>query len=161
MPVDDILALDELTDDGAPNPRGRGRSSWIVFAALGFACVFVVVEIFANLGIKDSIGHAEQTLTVAQAAAGRVSAADGDLNGADPTRMEAVEPSLQWIAGSDQATGLDEVSVATQNGDWGAAVEARPGACFYLHLTSGGATYYGVGTSCTGQEALQATDPRW
>jgi hypothetical protein len=161
MPVDDILALDELTDDGAPNPRGRGRSSWIVFAALGFACVFVVVEIFANLGIKDSIGHAEQTLTVAQAAAGRVSAADGDLNGADPTRMEAVEPSLQWIAGSDQATGLDEVSVATQNGDWGAAVEARPGACFYLHLTSDGATYYGVGTSCTGQEALQATDPRW
>jgi hypothetical protein len=161
MPVDDILALDELTDDGAPNPRGRSRSSWIVFAALGFACVFVVVEIFANLGIKDSIGHAEQTLTVAQAAAGRVSAADGDLNGADPTRMEAVEPSLKWIAGSDQATGLDEVSVATQNGDWGAAVEARPGACFYLHLTSGGATYYGVGTSCTGQEALQATDPRW
>jgi len=70
MPVDDTLTLDELTDDGAPMPRGRGRSSWIVFAALGFACVFVVVEIFANLAIKDSIGHAEQTLTVNTAAAG-------------------------------------------------------------------------------------------
>jgi hypothetical protein len=161
VPVDDTLALDELTDDGAPSPRGRGRSAWIVFAALGFACVFVVVEIFANLGVKDSIGHAEQTLTVAQAAAERVSAADGDLNGADHTRMSAVEPSLQWIAGGDQATGLNEVSVATGNGDWGAAVEARPGACFYLHLTSDGNTFYGVGTSCTGQEALQATDPRW
>ena len=161
MPVDDTLALDELTDDGAPNPRGRGRSSWVVFAALGFACVFVVVEIFANLGIKDSIGHAEQTLTIAQAAAGRVSAADGDLNGADHTRMEAVEPSLQWIAGTDQATGLNEVSIATQNGEWGAAVEARPGACFYLHLTGDGGTFYGVGTTCTGQEALQATDPQW
>ena len=161
MPVDDILELDELTDDGAPMPRRRGRSAWIVFAALGFACVFVVVEIFANLGIKDSIGHAEQTLTVAQAAAGRVDAADGNLNGADHTRMDAVEPSLQWIAGGDQATGLNEVSVATDNGDWGAAVEARPGACFYLHLTSEGGTFYGVGTSCTGQEALQATDPRW
>jgi hypothetical protein len=161
MPVDDALALDELTDDGAPAPRGRGRSAWIVFAALGFSCVFVVVEIFANLGIKDSIGHAEQTLTVAQAAAGRVSAVDGDLNGADHIRMEAVEPSLQWIAGGDQATALDEVSVATSNGDWGAAVEARPGACFYLHLTGDGETFYGVGTSCTGQEALQATDPSW
>jgi len=161
MPVDDALALDELTDDGAPAPRGRGRSAWIVFAALGFACVFVVVEIFANLGIKDSIGHAEQTLTIAQTAAGRVSAADGDLNGADHTRMAAVEPSLQWIAGGDQATGLDEVSVATENGDWGAAVEARPGACFYLHLTSDGGTFYGVGTSCTGQEALRATEPSW
>jgi hypothetical protein len=161
MPVDDTLALDELTDDGAPQPRGRGRSSWIVFAALGFACVFVVVEIFANLGIKDSIGHAEENLTIAQAAAGRVSAADGNLNGADHTRMEAIEPSLQWIAGGDQATGLNEVSVATENGDWGAAVEARPGACFYLHLTGDGGTFYGVGTSCTGQEALQATDSRW
>jgi len=161
MPVDDTLTLDELTDGGAPMPRSRGRSSWIVFAALGFACVFVVVEIFANLGIKDSIGHAEQTLTVAQAAAGRVAAADGSYRGADHTRLEAVEPSLQWIAGGDQATGIDEVSVATANGDWGAAVEARPGACFYLHLTGDGATFYGVGTSCTGQQALQATDPRW
>jgi hypothetical protein len=161
MPVDDALALDELTDDGAPAPRGRGRSAWIVFAALGFACVFVVVEIFANLGIKDSIGHAEQTLTVAQAAAGRAFTADGSFNGADHTRMAAVEPSLQWIAAGDQATGLNEVSVATQDGNWGAAVEARPGACFYLHLTSDGGTFYGVGTSCTGQEALQATDPSW
>lgn len=161
MPVDDSLALDELTDDGAPLPRARGRSAWIVFAALGFACVFVVVEIFANLGIKDSIGHAEQTLTVAQAAAGRVAAADGNYSDADHLRLAAVEPSVQWIAGGDQATGIDEVSVATANGDWAAAVEARPGACFYLHVTSEGTTYYGVGTSCTGQQALQATDPRW
>lgn len=161
MPVDDSLALDELTDDGAPLPRARGRSAWIVFAALGFACVFVVVEIFANLGIKDSIGHAEQTLTVAQAAAGRVAAADGNYSDADHLRLEAVEPSLQWIAGGDQATGIDEVSVATANGDWAAAVEARPGACFYLHVTREGTTYYGIGTSCTGQQALQATDPRW
>src|SRR5436853_6177793 len=149
MPVDDTLALDELTDDGAPAPRGRGRSSWIVFAALGFACVFVVVEIFANLGIKDSIGHAEQTLTIAQAAAGRVSAADGSLNGADHTRMDAVEPSLQWIAGSDQATGPNEVSVATENGEWGAAVQARPGACFHLHLTTVRGPRYSVGPSRT------------
>src|SRR5437868_15389097 len=99
MPVDDTLALDELTDDGAPAPRRRGPSAWIVFAALGFACVFVVVEIFANLGTKDSSGHAEQTLTVAQAAAGRVDAADGNLIGSDHSRMDAVEPSLPWLGG--------------------------------------------------------------
>jgi len=157
----DALALDELTDDGAPLPRERGRSAWIVFAALGFACVFVVVEIFANLGIKNSIGHAEQTLTVAQAAAGRVAAADGGYDGADHVRLEAEEPSLQWVAGGEQSSGLDQVSVATANGDWGAAVQARPGACFYLHLTGDGATFYGVGTSCTGQDALRATDPHW
>jgi len=161
MPVDDTLVADELTDDGAPLPQSRGRSAWIVFAAIGFACMFVVVEIFANLGIKDSIGHAEQTLTVAQGAAARVAAADGSYQDADHLRLAAVEPSLQWIAGGDEATGLNEVSVATSNGDWGAAVEARPGACFYLHVTSEGTTLYGVGISCTGQEALRATDPRW
>jgi hypothetical protein len=161
VPVDNALALDELTDDGAPPPSGRGRSSWIVFAALGFACVFVVVEIFANLGIKDTIGHAEETLTVAEAAAGTVVANDGSLSDADHVRLAAVEPSLQWIAGGEQSSGLDQVSVATANGDWGAAVLARPGACFYLHLTADGATYYGVGASCTGQDALRATDPRW
>jgi len=161
MPVDDILVADELTDDDAPLPRSRGRSAWIVFAAIGFACMFVVVEIFANLGIKDSIGHAEQTLTVAQEAAARVAASDGSYQDADHLRLAAVEPSLQWIAGGDQATGVNEVSVATSNGDWGAAVEARPGACFYLHVTSDGTTLYGVGISCTGQEALRAIDPRW
>ena len=109
MPVDDTLVLDELTDDGAPLPRGRGRSSWIVFAALGFACVFVVVEIFANLGLKDTIGHAEHTLTVAQAAAGTVATNDGSLDDADHLRLAAVEPSLQWIPGGEQSTGLDQV----------------------------------------------------
>ena len=109
-----------------------------MFAALGFACVFVVVEIFANLGIKDTIGHAEHTLTVAQAAAGTVVANDGSLSDADHIRLAAVEPSLQWIPGGEQSSGLDQVSVATANGDWGAAVLARPGACFYLHLTGEG-----------------------
>ena len=41
------------------------------------------------------------------------------------------------------------------------AVQAKPGACFYLHRTGAGEVFYGVGTVCTGQEALQATDPRW
>src|SRR3954452_13446616 len=120
MPVGDAFSVDELADGGATLPPRRGRSSWIVFAAMGFPSLFVVVEIFANLGIKDSIGHAEQTLTVAQAAAARVAAADGSYRDADHIRLEAAEPSLQWIAGGDQATGIDQVSVATANGDWGA-----------------------------------------
>ena len=67
MPVDDIV-LDEPATEGAP-PRLGGRGFWVVAAALVFASVFVIVEIFANLGMKDTIGHAEHSLEVAQAAA--------------------------------------------------------------------------------------------
>jgi len=57
--------------------------------------------------------------------------------------------------------GLGDVSVATRPASWAAAVQARPGACFYLHLTDGGEVLYGVGTVCTGATAMNATDPRW
>jgi hypothetical protein len=51
--------------------------------------------------------------------------------------------------------------LATEDAAWGIAVQAKPGACFYVHETGSGDVFYGVGTLCTGQEALQATDPRW
>ena len=65
------------------------------------------------------------------------------------------------MPGSEESTGLDQVSVATAGSAWGAAVQARPGACFYLHLTGTDTVLYGVGTVCTGQEALQASDTQW
>lgn len=161
MPVDDVIVDEVATDDGPPPARLGGRGFWLVTAALLFGCVFLVVEIFANFGTKDTIAHAEHTLGVAKAAADRIRDADGSYAGADAVRLGAVEPSLTWVTGSDQSTGLDQVSVATQGSEWGAAVEARPGACFYLHLSDRGRTLYGVGTLCTGQEALQASDSQW
>ena len=159
MPVDDIV-LDEPATEGAP-PRLGGRGFWVVAAALVFASVFVIVEIFANLGMKDTIGHAEHSLEVAQAAADSIRDSDGSLADADHLRLAAVEPSLSWVPGSEESTGLDQVSVATAGPSWGAAVQARPGACFYLHLTGTGTVLYGVGTVCTGQEALHANDTQW
>jgi hypothetical protein len=161
MPVDDVLLDDLATADDPAPARAGGRGFWVVLAALAFASVFMVVEIFANFGVKDTIAHAEHSLDVARAAADQVKEADGSYGDADHLRLAAVEPSLQWVPGAEQSTGLDQVSVATSGAAWGAAVEARPGACFYLHLTSAGAVFYGVGTVCTGQEALQASDPRW
>jgi hypothetical protein len=98
---------------------------------------------------------------VARVAADRVRDTDGSYADADAIRLAAVEPSLAWVAGDEQSAGLDQVSVAIQGSEWGAAVEARPGACFYLHLTDQARAQYGVGTVCTGQQALQASDPQW
>jgi hypothetical protein len=159
MPVD---VLPEVATHDEPDARRLGgRGFWVVFGSLAFASVFVLVEIFANLGMKDTIAHAEHSLGLAQVAADQVRAADGTLGHADQVRLGAIEPDLRFVAGGEQSTALDEVSVATAGDGWGAAVQARPGACFYLHLSGADTVLYGVGTVCTGQEALQASDPRW
>jgi hypothetical protein len=161
VPVDDVV-LDQVATEGAPPPaRLGGRGFWIVTAALAFASVFMVVEIFANFGTKDTIAHAEHSLDVAKAAADRIEESDGSYADADHIRLAAVEPVLAWVPGDEASTGLDQVSVATAGSGWGAAVQARPGACFYMHVTDTGMVLYGVGTVCTGQEALRASDPRW
>ena len=161
MPVDDDLALDDVEASSAPAASGRRRGFWIVFGAMAFGCLFVVIEIFANFGMKDTIAHAEHSLRVAQAAAERVRELDGSVADADQVRLSAVEPSLRWIAGDVPSDGLDTASVATTVDAWAAAVQARPGACFYLRLQDEDIVLYGVGTVCTGEEALQASDDRW
>ena len=87
----------------------HNRGFWLVVGSIGLACVLLVAAILYNAPMKETIGHAEATLRVAQAA----------------------------------------------------AVQARPGACFYIHLTDAGDVFYGVGTVCTGSVAMRATDPRW
>lgn len=160
MPVD--VVIDEVATEDAPPPsRLGGRGFWVVAAALTFASVFMVVEIFANFGMKDTIAHAEHSLDVAKTAADEIKASDGSYGDADQLRLAVVEPSLAWVPGAEESTGLDRVSVATEGSAWGAAVQARPGACFYLHVNDAGTVLYGVGTVCTGEEALRASDPRW
>lgn len=161
MPVDDDLEVGRATDaDDAASPRSN-RGFWLVAGALGFACVFVLIEIFANFGTKDTIAHAEATLRAAQAAVGSAASTEGSVARLDATRLATIEPALAWVPGTEASDDLDEVSFQTRGAAWAAAVQARPGACFYLHETGSGEVFYGVGTVCTGEEALRATDPRW
>jgi hypothetical protein len=160
MPVDSDLVTSTTPAPDADAPARRSnRGFWIVTGALVFSCVFVVIEIFANFGTKDTIAHAEFSLRKAQTAVG--TAGQQGTAEIDPVRMAAIEPTLLWVDGDQESTGLQVVSLATQGAAWGVAVMAKPGACFYLHQTGSGEVFYGVGTVCTGQEALQATDPRW
>jgi hypothetical protein len=159
VPVDDdiLTSTTPAPDADAPSRRST-RGFWLVAGAIGLSCVFVLIEIFANFGTKDTIAHAEFTLRKAQTAIGVVQSRDGTV---DPRGMTTVEPTVLWVEGDRESTGLEVVSFATQDAAWGIAVQAKPGACFYLHQTGAGDVYYGVGTVCTGDEALQATDPRW
>jgi hypothetical protein len=142
-------------------PERHNRGFWLVAGSIGLACVFLVAAILYNAPMKETIGHAEDTLRVAQAAAQRIHDASGSFASAGAAALAAADLSHTYRDGATASTGLDDVSIATGPNSWAAAVQARPGACFYLHLTDAGDVFYGVGTVCTGSVAMHATDPRW
>jgi hypothetical protein len=139
----------------------HNRGFWLVVGGIGLASVLLVAAILYNAPMKETIGHAEDTLRVAQAAAQRIHDSGGSFGSADAAALAAADPSHTYRGGTTPSIGLDDVSIATGPASWAAAVQARPGACFYLHLTDGGEVLYGVGTVCTGSAAMNATEPRW
>lgn len=142
-------------------PERHNRGFWLVVGTIGLACVLLVAAILYNAPMKETIGHAEDTLRAAQGAAQRIHDASGSFGSADAAAIAAEDPSHTYRDATTASSGLDDVSIATGPTSWAAAVQARPGACFYLHLTDAGDVFYGVGTVCTGSVAMNATDPRW
>jgi hypothetical protein len=151
-----VDGLDDLADLRPPS----NRKFWLVMCAMGVACVFVLVEIFANLGIKESIAHAQSSLRDGQAIAEAIQHDDGMLTTADAAGMASETDALTFVGPDEPSTDLDELSVAAGTTEWAAAVQVRPGACFYLHI-DGDTVTYGAGTICTGRAGLEAVDDRW
>jgi hypothetical protein len=162
---DDILeAYDhELGPERSP-PKSSNRGFWLVAGTLLIACVVVVVEIFANRPIADSIAHAQFDLNAARDAALKIKGTSGSYAGANADGIDRArldEGRLTAVGPDEVSSDLYEISVYADETTWAAAVSARPGACFYLKLQVGVAPRYGAGTTCTGREALNARDDRW
>lgn len=161
MAADDelIRAYDE---ELGPEPMIRSsRGFWLVAGTLLVGGMFLIVEIFANRHLANSIGHAQDSLRRAQAAAEIALSRTASFQEADPASLEDDVPDLSFLPADEESFGLDVVSVAASDRSWAAAVQARPGACFYIHLAVGEDARYGAGTECTGEAALLANDPRW
>jgi hypothetical protein len=159
---DDILnAYEHELADVRP-PAGRSnRGFWIVATTIGLACVLLVGEIFANKPIGDAIGHAEHTLRTVQGDAERIQGQTGSFEDADAAGLTARDSDLTFRAADEPSSGLDDVSVIASGTEWAAAVQARPGACFYIRLAVGEDPRFGSGTTCTARAALGANDTRW
>lgn len=159
-----IEAYEEEFSSQTPTRRSN-RGFWLVLGTLLVASILMLVEIFANRPIADTIGHAQHSLRVAQAGAERQLAETGSFSTADAEGLAASgageADGLTFVAADQPSIGLDSISVYASDSEWAAAVEARPGACFYLHLRAGEDDLYGVGTVCTADVARTATDPRW
>jgi hypothetical protein len=161
MAADDelIRAYDE---ELGPEPAPRSNKGfWVVAGTMLLGGMFLLVEIFANRPLANSIGHAQDSLRRAQAAAEIVYSRTASFEGADPGSLEDDVPDLSFLPGNEGSFGLDVVSVSASDTAWAAAVQTRPGACFYIHLRVGEDPRYGAGTECTGEAALRAEDPRW
>ncbi len=154
----------ELAGSEEPRPR-RNRGFLLVAGTLALACVFMVAEIFANRSIGDDIGTAQHDLRVAQMGAQRVFAeqgsyAEADAAGLTQARIDGGE--LRYEEAGTTPNALGTVSVYANGITWAAAVQVRPGACFYLKLNAGAQDpLYGVGTVCTANEALTSKEDRW
>ena len=157
---DEILRAYEAEFQPEPPVRGN-RGFWLVIGVLLAASVFLVVEILAHRPLADTIGHAQATLRRAQRAAETIRSETGDFADADATGLTTAAPSIRFRVSDEPSAGLDEVSVAASERTWAAAVQARPGACFYLRLEIGEDPRYGSGATCTGEAALLAAEPRW
>ena len=154
----------ELGNEPRP-PRGSNRGFWIVLGTIVAASAIILVEIFANRPIANSIGRAQHDLRVAQGEAESLLAETGSFEGADAAALSAAEldGGALSVVGPDQVSaGLGEISVYADASTWAAAVSARPNACFYLKLVEGlDDPLYGSGTRCTAREALDAQGSRW
>lgn len=161
---DEILEAYEQ-ELGGTNGPGRKRGFPVVIGVLGLSCVFLLVEIFANRSIPNDIGTAQHDLRVAQAAATRVFAGTGSYATADSDGLNATVGDVEgidYVAADEPSGSLRQVSVYTNGVTWSAAVQVRPGACFYLKLTAGETDpLYGSGTECTARQALTSKDDRW
>jgi len=157
---DDVIRAYEEEFGPEPTPRSN-RGFWIVAGTLLVSGVFIIVEIFANRPLANSIGHAQDSLRRAEAAAETVYEDSGSFQNADAEALREDVTGLSFRSGDESSAGLDDVSVSASDTAWAAAVQVRPGACFYIRLGTGADPRYGAGTECTGDVALLAHDPRW
>jgi hypothetical protein len=161
MAIDDeVIRASEEEFGPEPAPRSN-RGFWIVAGTLLVSGVFLIVEIFANRPLANTIGHAQSTLRRAEAAAKAVYDRSGSFQEADAGALNEDVIDLSFRSGDASSVGLDDVSISASDTVWAAAVQVRPGACFYIKLGAGEDPRYGAGTECTGEVALLARDPRW
>ena len=157
---DDVIRRYEEEFRPEPAPRSN-RGFWIIAGTFLVSGVFLIVQIFANRPLATSIGHAQSTLRRAQAAAELAHDRTGSFGAADAGGLAEDVPDLTVRSGHEPSVGLDDVSVSASDDVWAAAVQVRPGACFYIRLGDGVDPRYGAGTECTGEVALLANDSRW
>jgi hypothetical protein len=158
-----VLRDDDLLDgdERYPAPRPSNRRFWIVVVAFGTTCVVVLVALFANLPLVNSIARAQFELRHAESLAENQFGDSGTFSQADAESLASIDDSLIYVNGDVESHRAGTVSVYATATVWAAAVQARPHACFFIKRSAGRALRYGAGEICTGEAALAADQDSW
>jgi hypothetical protein len=153
--------LDDIAIDPAPMRRS-GRGFWMVAGTIALGGVVLVVEIFANRPLVNSISRTEHDLTVAKRHAQQLYADGGTFAPASASGLASVDHGRTYVGADTPAVRPGTVSVFASSGTWAAAERTPQGTCFYVKLVVGaGAKYLVADGHCTGREALTADQPQW
>ena len=162
---DDILESYERELDGEPFqplPRRSNRGFWMVAGTIGLGAVVLMVEIFANRPMVNSISRTENDLKVSLRAAERIYADGGSFTPADAVSLAAADEGRTYVEADRSASVPGTVSVYASGTTWAAASPTAQGTCFDLKQVAAQDTLYLVADGdCTGTEALGADQPQW
>jgi hypothetical protein len=162
---DDILESYERELDGEPFqplPRRSNRGFWMVAGTIGLGAVVLMVEIFANRPMVNSISRTENDLKVSLRAAERIYADGGSFTPAGAASLAAADATRTYVEADRSASVPGTVSVYASGTTWAAASPTAQGTCFYLKQVAAEDTLYLVADGdCTGTEALGADQPQW
>jgi type IV pilus assembly protein PilA len=145
------------------------------FTLIELMVVVLIIGILVAIALPTFLGArarsqdraAQSDLRNALVAAKTLYTDDSDYTAATTTALEAVEPSLQYVAtGTASAAGNNfAVSVnPISDTEWAAARLSASDTCFYIRdeATGPGTTYGSGAGACTGTQAdTSAVDAEW
>jgi len=145
------------------------------FTLIELMVVVLIIAILIAIAIPTFLGArqraqnraAQSSLRNALTAAKTVYTDGQDYNQATAAALQAVEPSLTFVAAGVASTGQNDVSVASSPAapaagtTFVAAALSASGTCYFVRDTIAGGTVFGTQAICTGTNALAAAANGW
>jgi type IV pilus assembly protein PilA len=137
--------------------------------------ILIAIALPTFLGARERAQNraAQSSLRNTLAAAKTAYTDTSDFAGASTTGLDAIEPSLIYVAAGTDSTAPTTVSVTTAavggNADqaFAGAAMSESGTCYWIHEIAQGAgagTFYdstATAANCDGTNALTAANPSW
>jgi len=145
------------------------------FTLIELMVVVLIIAILIAIAIPTFLGArqraqnraAQSSLRNSLTAAKTVYTDGQDYNDATAAALQAVEPSLVFVAAGTASTGQNNVSVGSSPAapaagtTFAAAALSASGTCYFIRDAIAGGTVYGSTATCTGTNALTAAANGW